>query len=84
MQTMTDDAERADLLLLGGNTRAKPTAGDPPSDGGGGGGGDDDGGLPVTGDSVPVPLLVSVALALIIAGATLTWRARRRWRTFVS
>ncbi|MGW3605118.1 hypothetical protein [Micromonospora sp. NPDC005161] len=94
VQTMTDDAESDDLLLLGGNTRARPTTGDtatppadddsdePPSDGAGGG--DNDGGLPVTGDNVPVPVLVSVALALIIAGAALTWRARRRRRIFVS
>jgi hypothetical protein len=82
---MTDDAERDELLLLGGNTRAKPTAPDtawppadePPSDGQGGGG------LAITGGSVPVPALISIALALIIVGAVLTWRTRRR-RTFVS
>lgn len=83
---MTDDAESDDLLLLGGNTRAKPTAGDtatpPPAEGQGGG--DGTGGLPVTGDSVPVPLLVSFALALIVAGAALAWWQRRRRRTFIS
>nr|BFE74290.1 hypothetical protein GCM10020092_075910 [Actinoplanes digitatis] len=79
VQTMTDDAESDELLLLGGNTKAKPTTGDtakPPADGASGGG--QAGGLPITGDSVPVPALVSAALALIIAGTALAWWGRRR------
>ncbi|GAA3926101.1 hypothetical protein [Actinoplanes auranticolor] len=63
---------------------AKPPADDDSADPQAGGqGGDDDGGLPITGDSVPVPALLALALALIVAGAALAWWARRR-RTFVS
>lgn len=116
VQTMTDDAESEEILLLGGNTDAKPTTGatkPPGGDGGdggdgnggdGNGGGDDDGGddgdgsgggattppaddtaggLPITGDSVPVPVLVALAVTLIAAGAALVWWARHRRRTFV-
>jgi hypothetical protein len=87
VQAMTDDAENEDLLLLGGNTKAKPTAGggntgtppahEPEDDGG------TAGGMPITGERVPMGLLVSVAVVLIAVGAVLTFWARRRLK-FVS
>ncbi|MBQ1028509.1 hypothetical protein KBX26_00615 [Micromonospora sp. C97] len=80
VKAMTDDAETKNILYLGGNTTVKASRGggatpEPPSNDGGSGGG-----LPITGDSLPVGLVLTFAAALIAVGSGMLWWTRRRRR----